>query len=59
MRLPDSDDPVRGYQRSQFDDAFARYLSPKEGVSNRYDATKQDKTDTSGLFKPLQDNMTM
>jgi len=54
MRLPDSDDPVRGYQRSQFDDAFARYLSPKEGVSNRYDATKQDKTGTSDLFKPLQ-----
>ena len=42
IRLPDSDDPVRGYQRSQFDDVFERYL-PEREVSNRYTATNADE----------------
>jgi hypothetical protein len=53
IRLPDSDDPVRGYRRNQFDDAFARYLSPVEGDSNRYDATNADETGTSDLFQTV------
>ena len=38
---------ARGYERHQFEDAFARYLA-SEGVSNRYSGTNADNTGTSG-----------
>jgi hypothetical protein len=38
---------VRGYERHQFEDAFARYL-PSKGVSNRYSGTNADNMGTSG-----------
>jgi putative DNA primase/helicase len=43
LRLPNSDDPVRGYQRSQFDEAFERYLS-SEGVAQTVTALQIQKT---------------
>jgi hypothetical protein len=55
IRLPDSDDPVRGYQRSQFDDVFERYL-PEREVSNRYTATNADEMGTSGSFQTVTGN---
>ena len=53
MRLPDSDEPVRGYQRSQFDDAFARYLSSERGGSSRYSVTNSESTGTSDPFRTV------
>jgi hypothetical protein len=38
---------TRGYERAQFEEAFARYLA-SEGVSNRYSGTNADRTGTSG-----------
>jgi hypothetical protein len=38
---------ARGYERHQFEDAFARYLA-SEGVSNRYSGTNADNMGTSG-----------
>jgi hypothetical protein len=38
---------TRGYERHQFEEAFARYLA-SEGVSNRYSGTNADTTGTSG-----------
>jgi hypothetical protein len=60
LRLPDSDDPVRGYQRSQFDEAFERYLSG-EGGSNRYSVTNPENTGTSDFFRSVtgSDNVTV
>ena len=54
LRLPDGDDPVRGYQRSQFNEAFERYLSSEGGGSSRYSVTNPENTDTSDLFEVLQ-----
>ena len=53
LRLPDSNDPVRGYQRSQFDEAFERYLSSEGGGSDRYTATNADGMGTSGDFQTV------
>jgi Protein of unknown function (DUF3631) len=50
LRLPDRDDPVRGYQRSQFDEAFERYLSSDEGAPDRYNVTNQENTGSSEPF---------
>jgi putative DNA primase/helicase len=40
----------RGYERSQFDDAFSRY-SPEKEASNRNSASNADTTGTSDLFQ--------
>jgi putative DNA primase/helicase len=54
MRLDDGD-LVRGYQRSQFDEAFERYLSPTEGGSKRNNVTNPDNTGASDLFRSVTD----
>jgi hypothetical protein len=61
LRLPDSDDPVRGYQRSQFDEAFERYLSSEGGDPNRYNVTNPENAGTSALFRGVTggDNVTV
>jgi putative DNA primase/helicase len=41
---------LQGYKLSQFEDAFARYLSP-EGVSNRTGGQSAANTGTSDVFK--------
>ncbi len=53
LRLPDSDDPVRGYQRSQFDEACERYLSSEGSGSNRYSVTNPENSATSDLFRSV------
>jgi putative DNA primase/helicase len=50
--LRSGDDVFRGYERSQFDEAFARYLSEK-GASNRHTATNADGMGTSGIFQTV------
>jgi putative DNA primase/helicase len=47
------EDVARGYRRNQFDEAFERYLSSKEGSSNRYTATNPANTGTSDLFQSV------
>lgn len=46
-------DTAKGYHRSDFDEAFDRYLSPP-GESNRHNVTTPDNIDDSLHFKPSQ-----
>jgi hypothetical protein len=61
LRLPDIDDPIRGYQRSQFDEAFERYLSSEGGDTKRYSVTNPENTGTSEHFRTVTggDNVTL
>ena len=47
MQIRVEGEKSRGYERHQFEEAFARYLA-SEGVSNRYSDTNADNTGTSG-----------
>ena len=56
VRLPGLTDPVRGYIRAHFEEAFDRYLTPqepKEGSSNRYSVTNPIDTGTSDIFQTV------
>ena len=50
--LRSRDDVFRGYERRQFDEAFARYLSEK-AAPNRHTATNADGMGTSGIFQTV------
>ncbi len=44
---------VRGYERSQFDDAFSRFV-PEKGLPKCHSVTSSDETPTSDLFELSQ-----
>jgi hypothetical protein len=54
----EQENQIRGYERSQFDEAFERYLAPvgpEKGVSNRHSVTNADKTGTSATSQSVTD----